>query len=61
MTAGELIRMLQLFDADSKVILYADQEGLTTMEPKSVSYQNDYRGNRIVLISAWAPDGDEPL
>ena len=61
MTAGELISQLQLFDATTKVILFADQDGLTSMEPQSVSYQNDYYGKRIVLISAWEPSGHEPL
>jgi hypothetical protein len=61
MTVGQLIELLQQCDHSAKVILYADQEGLTTMAPESVSYQNDYYGERIVLISAWEPSGDEPL
>ena len=61
MTVGELIELLQQCDHSAKVILYADREGLTTMETESVSYQTDYYGNRVVLISAWEPSGDEPL
>lgn len=61
MTVDELINHLYPLDPTAEVILFADQEGLTTMTPESVSYQTNYRGQRVVLISAWEPDGHEPL
>jgi hypothetical protein len=61
MTVADLIVELEKVQQDDPVHLYADQEGLTTMEPVSVAQQRNYKGESVVVISAWEPTGFEPI